>query len=214
MLERFPFSERVALLAGLMALGALADLCLRGRAATRWQEYTFIWFTGLLGCVVGAATDLITSSISPDYFTLGKGLSGGEDFALGVAAFGIREGLSAGVIAGALCLYVSRRKTKFPPLGCSQLLGLLWMPIICAAGGALLLPLFAGHSDPARLALKVDGLLPSAAIPAFLRVWWTHTGLYSGLLAGLFWLIVVVLRRRKAATKEGSGTREHKVETA
>ena len=117
MLERFPFSDRLAVLAGLMALGALLDLSLHGRAATRYQEYTFVWFTGLLGCLAGATTDLITCSISPDYFRLGKGVSGGEGFAFRVAVFGIQEGLSAGVIAGALCLYVSRRKTKFAPLG-------------------------------------------------------------------------------------------------
>lgn len=205
MLERFPFSDRLAVLAGLMALGALLDLSLHGRAATRYQEYTFVWFTGLLGCLAGATTDLITCSISPDYFRLGKGVSGGEGFAFRVAVFGIQEGLSAGVIAGALCLYVSRRKTKFAPLGYPELLGLLWMPVVCAFAGALLFPLVAGRSDPAGLALKMDGVLPAAQAPPFLRVWWIHTGLYCGLLAGVIWLIVVALKRRKARAGMAAG---------
>ncbi|MGD1086299.1 MAG: hypothetical protein ABSA47_16305 [Verrucomicrobiota bacterium] len=203
MLDSFTFPYRVAFLAGLMAVAALADLCLHGRAATRYQEYTFISVTGLLGCVVGAATDLITSSISPDYFTLGKGLSGGEGFAPRVAVFGIKQGLSGGVIAGALCVYASRCKTKFPPLALRELLGLLWMPVVCALAGALLFPLVAGHSDPAALALKMDGLVSAAQVPPFLRVWWIHTGLYSGLLAGVIWLIVVVLKRRRAREEAG-----------
>jgi hypothetical protein len=181
-----------------MALGALVDLWRRGRAATRYKEYAFIWFAGLLGGLVGAATDLVTSSISPDYFTMGKGLLGGEGFASRVALFGVQEGVSAGVIAGALCLYVSRRKSKFPPLGFGELLGLLWMPVVCAGAGALWVPWLAGRSDPAGLALQLGGGLPAARVPPFLRVWWIHTGLYGGLLAGLIWLVAVVLKRRRA----------------
>jgi hypothetical protein len=201
MLERFPFWQRAAFLAGLMILGAVVDLCRHGRAATRHKEYAFICLTGLIGCLAGAITDLMTSSISPDYFTVGKGLSGGEGFERRAALFGVQEGLSAGVIAGAICLYASRRKSRFPPLAFGPLLALLWMPLACGFAGALLLPLAAGHSDPAEVALKLDGAVSAAHVPPFLRVWWTHTGLYAGLLAGVVWLIVVVLRRRRAGAK-------------
>lgn len=130
--------------------------------------------------------------------TTGKGLLGGEGFAARAVGFGVQEGVSAGVIAGALCVYASRRKSKFPPLGFGELLGLLWMPVACAGVGALLFPLLAGRSDPAGLASQLGGDLPAARVPAFLRVWWIHTGLYGGLLAGLVWLIAVVLKRRRA----------------
>jgi hypothetical protein len=196
--ESFPFWDRAACLAGLMILGAGVDLWRHGRAATRHKEYAFICLTGLIGCLAGTINDLITSTISPDYFTAGKGLPGGEDFKRQVAMFGLRQGLSAGVIAGAVCLYVSRRKSKFPPLTYGSLLGLLWMPMACGLAGALLLPRAAGRSDPAGLALKLDGAMAPAQILPFLKVWWIHTGLYGGLLAGVIWLAVVATRRRTA----------------
>jgi hypothetical protein len=201
MLGRFPFWYRAVFLAGLMAVGAVADLCRHGRAATRHKEYAFIWLTGFLGCLLGGMTDFITSSISPDYFILGKGLLGGEGFKLRAVLFGVQEGLSAGVIAGAVCVYASRRKSRCAPLPFGELLRLVSMPVACAVAGALLLPLAAGRSDPAGLALQLDRSLAPGQPGAFVRVWWIHTGLYSGLLAGMVWLIVIVLRRRKAAAK-------------
>jgi hypothetical protein len=208
MMERFPFSYRAGLLAVLMGIGAVLDLWRHGRAATRYKEYAFIWLTGFLGCLAGGITDLLTSSISPYYFMLGKGLLGGEGFNLRVAMFGVREGMSAGVIAGAICVYVSRRKSKYPPLGFGKLLGLLWIPIVWAVAGSLLLPLLFGRSDPAGLAskfydgglaLQLDRFLVIGQTDAFLHVWWIHTGLYAGLLAGLLWLVALVFKLRRTA---------------
>jgi hypothetical protein len=206
MLERFPFWDRAALLAGLMVIGAVVDMWRHGRAATRHKEYAFIWFTGLIGCLVGGATDVITSSISEDYFITGKGLSGDNGFELRVAMFGIKQGLSAGVIAGAVCVYVSRRKSKFAPLGFGGLLRLLWMPVICAVAGSVLLPLAAGHFYPAGLDLKLEGAPLIWPFWRFRLVWWIHMGLYAGLLIGLLWLIVVVVRRRRAGPEPAART--------
>jgi hypothetical protein len=204
MLEHFPFWHRAAFLAGLMAAGAIVDLCLRGRASTRYKEYAFIWLTGLIGSLAGATNDLITSSICPDYFIVGKGLLGGSGFKLRAAMFGVQEGLSAGVIAGAVCVYVSRRKSKYAALGFGGLLRLLWMPVAGAVAGALLMPLVAGRFDPAGLALKFQAALPGEGhFNLVLRVWWIHLGLYAGLLAGLVLLIGVVVRRRRDGAKTG-----------
>jgi hypothetical protein len=205
MLEGYPFWCRAAFLAGLMAVGAVLDLRRHGRAAARYKEYAFIWLTGLIGCLAGGTADLITSSISPGYFTLGKGVLDGEGFKLRVAVFGLQEGLSAGVIAGAVCMYAGRRKCKLAPLGFGEMLGLLWIPITGAIAGALLLPLAAGGSDPAGLALKMDGALLAAQAVPFVRVWWIHTGLYGGLLAGLFWMIGILVRRRRAGARMPAG---------
>ena len=201
----YPFWQRAAFLAGLMAVAAVVDLRRHGRAATRYKEYAFIWFTGLIGGVMGGANDLITSSISPAYFVTGKGLAEGNGFGLRVAMFGIKEGMSAGVIAGAVCVYVSRRKSKHAPLGFGELLRLLWMPAGGAVAGALLLPVAAFGSDPTELASRLDGMIPAEQIGPLLRVWWIHTGLYAGLLAGLLWLIVVVARRRRTGGKMAVG---------
>jgi hypothetical protein len=208
---RFPFSHRAALLAALMVIAALVDLWRHGRNSTRYKEYSFIWLAGFIGCIIGAANDFITCSISPEYFTLGKGLPDGEGFRLRAVVFGLKEGLSAGVIGGAVCVYAARRKSKFAPLGFGKLPGLLWMPVLGAVAAAFLLPPAAGHSDPAGLRPRYEDsalsgqLVRGVAVgqfDLFLEVWWIHTGLYSGLLAGLLCLAVVVQRRRKAGFQQ------------
>jgi len=181
-----------------MVLGSAVDRWRHGAAATRPKEYGFIWLTGIIGGLAGGINDLITSSISPDYFILGKGLAAGEGFRMRAVLFGAQEGVSAGVIAGAVCVYVARGGSRRPPLGFNFLLRWLWRPIGCAAIGALLLPLMAGHADPAGLAFKLaDTDQAATLIPTFLRVWWVHCGLYAGLLAGVLWMLggIVVMRR-------------------
>lgn len=198
MFEHFPFWNRAALLAGLMLVGAAVDRWRHGEAANRHKEYGFIWLTGIIGCLAGGINDLITSSISPDYFILGKGLAGGEGFRLRAVLFGVQEGLSAGVIAGAICVYVARGGSKRPPVEFNFLFRLLGRPICCAAAGALLVPVLAGHYDPAGLALKMSETEQAQTIvPAFLRVWWIHTGLYAGLLAGVLWMVAAIMVKRR-----------------
>jgi hypothetical protein len=42
-------------------------------------------------------------------------------------------------------------------------------------------------------------------MPPFLKVWWIHTGLYGGLLAGVIWLAVVATKRRMDRAKLPAG---------
>jgi len=64
-------------------------------------------------------------------------------------------------------------------------------------------------SDMARIFAQTvfngDGIIPAEQIGPLLRVWWIHTGLYAGSLAGLLWLIVVVARRRRTGSKMAPG---------
>ena len=199
MQERFPFSYRAGLLAVLMAVAAGVDFWRHGRSAARYKEYLFIWLAGFIGCVMGGVNDLITSSISPEYFSLGKGLPGGEALNLRAAIYGLKEGLSAGVIAGAVCVYVARGKAAVPPLCFGGMLRLLWMPAAGAVVGAVLLPLIARHFDPAGLAARLDGIIAAEPILRFRRVWWIHTGLYSGAVAGLLDMVLAVWKLRRTA---------------
>ncbi len=73
------FLLRVALLAGFLLVVALVDFYRHGARATRYREYGFIIVTGLLGAVFGFVNDMITSSVSPEYFIFGKGLEDGPD---------------------------------------------------------------------------------------------------------------------------------------
>jgi len=64
--------------------------------ATRWREYRLVVVGGLVGAVFGMVNDVVTSSIPPEYFTLGKGLAGGDGLQTRAALLGMQAGSSAG----------------------------------------------------------------------------------------------------------------------
>jgi hypothetical protein len=190
MLERFPFSYRVALLLGLMIVAAAIDVWRRGPNATRPREYAFIWIAGLLGGLVGLANDCVTSSLSPDYFILGKGLGAGDGLRWRAGVYGFKAGLSAGIIGGAICLVARPRNSGFSTEQMRRALLALWMPVAGAVLVGVTLPIFAGRFDPMHLSARVDSLLNADQTARFLRVWWIQTGLYAGMVLGLAAMIV------------------------
>ena len=107
------FSYRVTLLLGLMLVVSLVDFYRNGARAVKFREYGFIIITGAVGGAVGFVNDLVTSSISPEYFILGKGLEESPDLRIQAGLFGLRVGFSAGVIGGAVCLYASQENPRF-----------------------------------------------------------------------------------------------------
>jgi hypothetical protein len=191
------FSYRVFLLLGLMLVVSLLDFYRNGAQAIKSREYGFVLIAGALGAIVGFINDLITSSISPEYFILGKGLEESPDLRMQAGLFGLRVGFSAGVIGGAVCLYASRRKSAYPPAKFSRLLRLLWMPVAGAILAGIALPLAFSKFDPARFSLQLRGLLNAGGIKRFLQVWWTHVGLYAGMAIGLTAMILRAVKERK-----------------
>jgi hypothetical protein len=191
------FFYRLALLLGLMLVSSLVDIYRHGAQATKYREYGFVIFTGLIGAGVGCVNDLITSSISPEYFILGKGLKEGPDLRTEAGLFGLQVGLSAGAIGGAICLYASRRKSTCPPLEFSRLLPMLWMPLAAAIVCGFVLPLAFSKFDPAQFAAKLDTILSPDKINRFRRVWWIRVGLYAGMVIGLTAMIIQSVKKRK-----------------
>jgi hypothetical protein len=189
-LERFPFYYRVALLVGLMAVAAGVDFWRHGREASKHREYGFVLIAGMAGGLMGFVNDCITSSISPDYFILGKGLEPGDDLRLRAGVYGLKAGLSAGVISGAVLLFAATRKLRFSPEQARRMLQWLWMPVLGAVLLAVALPVIAGGLDPMGLSARLDSVLDAEQIARFRRVWWIHTGLYGGLAAGLAAMII------------------------
>lgn len=163
----------------------------------KFREYGFVIITGVVGAMIGFVNDLITSSISPDYFILGKGLEESPDLRIQAGLFGLRVGFSAGVIGGAVCLYASRRESAHPPATFSRLLRLLWMPVAGAILGGIALPLGFSKFDPARFSGQLDTLLSAGRISRFRQVWWTHVGLYAGMVVGLAAMILRAAKERK-----------------
>ena len=198
MTDHFPFSYRITLLLALMLMISLADLYRNGARASKFREYGFILITGAMGGAVGFANDLITSTISPEYFTLGKGLEESPDLRIQAGLFGLRVGFSAGVIGGAVCLYASRGKSTHPPLIFSRLFRTLWMPVTGAILCAIALPLVFSKFDPARFSAQLDTLLDAERISRFRQVWWTHLGLYAGMAIGLTAMILRAVKERKS----------------
>jgi len=193
MLEGFPFSYRVAMLLALMAVAAAVDYWRRGKEAERYREYAFICIAGALGGLAGFANDCVTSSISPDYFTLGKGLEAGSGLRWRAGVFGFEAGYSAGMIGGAICMFVRARNSHFSTEQMRRWLRALWMPVAGALLFGLLLPIVAGELDPLGLSAGLGSLLRNDEIDRFRRVWWIHLGLYAGLIIGL---AAMILRRK------------------
>lgn len=183
-----------------MLIVSLVDLYRNGSRAAKFREYSFVVITGAIGAAVGLVNDLITSSLSPDYFILGKGLEDGPNLRVQAGVFGLKVGFSAGVIGGAICLYASRRKSVYPPIKCSRLLRMLWMPVIGAILCGIALPLGFSKFDPARFSAQLETLLDSGKITRFRQVWWTHIGLYAGMVIGLTAMLFRAVKERQNPT--------------
>jgi hypothetical protein len=191
------FTGRI--LALLLVAGVLSALDFRrnGRQSTAWQEYGLIILAGVLGAVVGAANDSITSGISPEYFIYGKGLTQGPHLRLDAIRYGAQVGFSGGGVAGALLVYLGRRKSKTPPLLCGFLLRQLWMPAAGAILGGFALYLTEPRLDPFHLVDQTKSVVPAERFPAFLRVWWIHCGVYAGLLLGVSVIVARIQKCRR-----------------
>jgi hypothetical protein len=195
------FANRVFLLLGLMAVVVLVDFKRHGRSASKHREYRFILIAGFIGGLAGLGNDMITSSISPEYFVFGKGLEPGKDLRWRAGIFGVKEGLSAGIIGGAICLFATAQERGFSTQRMRWLLGKLWMPLASAVLVAVALPLIAGKFDPLHLSNELNSFLSTEQIARFLWVWWIHCGLYAGLAVGLAVMIAQARRQRVASAK-------------
>jgi hypothetical protein len=173
-----------------MIIAVAVDFWRHGAGAAKFREYGFIWIAGMLGGMVGFANDCVTSSISPDYFILGKGLEPGNDLRMRAGVYGFKAGLSAGIIGGALCLFSRARNSRFSTEQMRRLLRALWLPVASAVFLGFALPMIASGFDPLGLSASLDSLLNADQISRFRKVWWIHTGLYAGLIFGLAAMII------------------------
>jgi hypothetical protein len=200
MIQSVPYWCRIALLLLVLSLVAGIDWLWHRQKATKWNEYGFVAFSGFVGTLFGLLNDLITSSISPEYFIFGKGLDPGDGLTLRAMLLGMQAGFSAGAIAGAICLYASTRNNGRLPLAYRRLLGFLWRPVALAPTTALVLVLFCRQLDPIGVSILLDDTLDPQQMERFLTVWWIHSGLYLGLLVSVVWIVKDIGRLRKKAS--------------
>lgn len=189
------FGLRLAVLVGVMLLVAAIDYARNRARATRWREYSFLLAMGSVGAAAGMAIDLVTSSISPEYFVEGKGLSAGASFRIEVLRLGAQAGFVVGCIgAGALLVAnaAGKRRSSLPQrrLVVHSLavvgIALAGASVLGACGAVL------GLSTPSVTGVTIE----PERLPRFEAVWWAHLGAYAGALVGLAARIVAIRRRR------------------
>ena len=139
-----PYLFRFGILVALAIVMILRDR-LRGRGNNeRVWEYGFLFFAGGIGAVYGMENDAITVGISPDYFTLGKGLVGGSELRWQAMMLGAEAGFSAGAVACVIWQFVLGRIPA--PRRCRVILRLFWIPFILAGTFAVFMPIVFGRS--------------------------------------------------------------------
>jgi hypothetical protein len=129
---------------------------------------------GALACgALGAAFDQLTVTLSPEYFTIGKGADL-EGLRLSAALIGFKGGLPLGALIAGVLLWCRSRDARVRPLtfvartaGATAIAGL-----VCA----LILLTF----DPFQIRVESQGVLSATAADRYLACWGLHIGAYAG----------------------------------
>lgn len=193
----------VAILVGLAAHDIAKD-----RADTRRaKEYAFLLATTLAAVVYGVLHDHITSTISPEYFLEGKGLSSDpRPWPLAVTLLAVRASWWPGLAIGAALLVANNpRRTGHPPqLPYAELARLAALPLVAACTGAACGAI--NVTDPFGLSGTVQTFVAPDRVRAFLLVWGIHAGSYSGaLVGGIYAVGLIIARRRRLDVQHGHG---------
>jgi hypothetical protein len=202
----------IAGLAIFTALG-IADLAKHGRNATRWREYGVLAIAAAAAIGYGVVNDLITSSISWEYFYYGKELKQTLGPALPpdmtrlhwqAALVAVKATWSAGLIFGVTLLLANNpwRGGRLPRLHNRQLIRLVPMILLTTAALGVVFGIlgYFGRlrflSDDFKEMWQMDYYRPRR----FMCTWGIHLGGYvGGLLGTIIAVAAVLLRRRRLA---------------
>jgi len=205
---------RVAIGVTILAIWATADLRRNGPNATRWREYAFLLVAAVAAAAYGAVNDLITSSISWEYFYYGKGLCDSLGpvtppthgaLAWGAAKIGMESSWSAGVLAAAMLLFTSSyrgRNASAVPLSMARLIRWLGVVMLGALAGGII-GAIAGRVGsyywmPADL--RGIGGMDDHRAALFMTTWGIHAGSYVGAALATICCLCLIRVRRKSGT--------------
>lgn len=195
---------RYRVTAGLIFFLCLAvyDVYRHGRHSRRIREYAFLAGFTLAAMAYGVLHDYITWSISPDYFSRGKGIASAADgYSMEVMLLAVKAFWSAGLISGAVLLVANTPGKAGCRLTWDRLLYIaLWIPAlsICFESIAGIL-VFSGYHSLCGL---MEGLVYTEMRRNFFTVWAMHAGAYTGGAAGLIWAVHIIRRRKKQMAAE------------
>lgn len=134
---------------------------------------------GALACgALGAIFDQLTVTLSPEYFTLGKGVSA-ESLRVSAALVGFRGGLPLGALFAGVLLWCRARGSH------RRLLPLLGEAFGAAVIAGLACALILVTLDPFQVRVESAGLLSATAADRYLACWGLHIGAYLGPLSTL-----------------------------
>jgi len=203
---------RVGIGVAIFAALAIVELRRKGKDARRWREYVFLVVCVATAMAYGVLNDLVTASISWEYFYYGKGLDAivgpqtppRESILLWHAAMvGLKATWTAGLIGGVAILMANNPRRGRPQLPYSVLyrvvplliLGAMTCAGICGIlGYAGVFARFMG--DFADL-VREDLFRPHR----FMCVYGMHFGAYVGGAIGAMAAVLWVVRRRKLAAE-------------
>jgi hypothetical protein len=128
--------------------------------------------------VLGLVFDQLTVTVSPEYFTLGKGLDA-DDLRLRVAWLGFRSALPLGTLTAGLGLL---RASKAPPFSWSAWLAPMFLTLLVVLPTSALLMFLI---DPFGVRVSSAGAMTESGCSRYLVAWGLHVGAYAGVLIGL-----------------------------
>ncbi|MFP4054181.1 MAG: hypothetical protein ACLFV7_10005 [Phycisphaerae bacterium] len=201
----------VRIVAGVSIFAVLAavELIRKGRDARRWKEYLFLLYAVCLAMAYGAINDLVTVSISWEYFYFGKNLAEEmgylipPDFAalrIEAVKIGLMASWTAGLMFGVAALFANNPRGDLPRLPTSTLVKLGLLPVAAAGVVAILSGLAGWHGMYDRFMPAGMDLIRHPRY--FTAVWGAHLGAYFGGAGGMAAAVILILMRRRRLQRE------------
>jgi len=185
----FPLKIRFPL--GILAFIILAIIDFKkfGWKSERLREYSFLFFCALLAIFYAVINDMITSSISEEYFIKGKGILSGPGFKWRVAWIAVKGSYWVGLLSGVALLIANNKYKNFPRVSMVKLLQYSVLPVLFAIFTSVIF-YFLNINESNVVLYGVD----NAA--AFNTVMETHRGAYIGGLIGTVLAVVLLIKSR------------------
>lgn len=177
----FPLQYRFAVGITVFAILGYLDWKKNGWEGKRVREYGYLAIVGTIGALYGAIHDLITVSISEEYFVVAKGLDDSNLF-LNASWLGAKAAFGPALLVGVAFLFLNNPSQKLEQHPFKYLIRKSLIPLLTAALGAALCGVLAWfHLFPFKLELPAEIESPRH----FLTTWSIHIGSYAGGLLGL-----------------------------
>lgn len=178
------------LVGGSIILAFIAyDVWKNGRRSPRLREYGFVIAVIAATAMYAILHDMITVSISPEYFTYGKGLSP-NNLRWRVCELAMKAALAPGAFVSMVFVVANNPSPRKAQLSYAQLWRLLVYPVLGAIVCAVVFGIL-GAFDVRGIRPEIEGAIPNTS--AFIEVWGIHWGTYAG---GFFGAIAAVFRIR------------------